>query len=242
MREPSWRDHRDPIRLVVEYEDADDLVGDYTENLSLGGTFVVTSRELTIGTRVHLVLSFPGLLERIAIPGIVRWTRAHSGEDAGAGIEFEAGPGRDQLAAVIERIQARHPKTVVRALELLVVDDNRHIAELIQDGLLGSMRRDTAGPSFAIRSACDGRAALDLLHRGPCDVLIIDVYLPLVNGPRVITHARTELGLTDMAIIAFSAGGDAARDAALEAGANVFLDKPIRLRQVLETIQRLVAS
>jgi len=62
-----------------------------------------------------------------------------------------------------------------------------------------------------------------------------------VNGPKVITHARTELGLKDMAIIAFSAGGDPARDAALEAGANVFLDKPIRLRQVLETIQRLVA-
>jgi len=66
---------REPVTLFVEYEGADDLVGDYTENLSSGGTFVATNRELPIGTNVHLVLSFPGLLEPISIEGTVRWTR-----------------------------------------------------------------------------------------------------------------------------------------------------------------------
>ena len=66
---------REPVTLFVEYEGADDLVGDYTENLSSGGTFVATNRELPIGTKVHLVLSFPGLLEAISIEGTVRWTR-----------------------------------------------------------------------------------------------------------------------------------------------------------------------
>ena len=56
----------------------------------------------------------------------------------------------------------------------------------------------------------------------------------------MITAARTELGLTDLPIIAVSAGGDAARRSALEAGANIFLDKPMRLRQVIETMQRLL--
>ena len=39
-----------------------------------------------------------------------------------------------------------------------------------------------------------------------------------------------------------SAGGDAARRSALEAGANIFLDKPMRLRQVIDTMQRLLNS
>src|SRR5689334_25165965 len=103
------RDTREPVTLFVEYEGADDLVGDFTENLSSGGTFVATNRELPVGTRVHLVLSFPGLLEPVSIEGTVRWTRRH-GEDAagaGAGIEFAVGPARDQLAAVVDRIRSR---------------------------------------------------------------------------------------------------------------------------------------
>src|SRR6188472_68875 len=88
------RDGREAVTLFVEYEGADDLVGDFTENLSSGGTFVATNRELPTGTRVQLVLSFPGLLEPISIEGTVRWTRVDGLEgDAGAGIEFEAGPG-----------------------------------------------------------------------------------------------------------------------------------------------------
>src|SRR5688572_24696258 len=105
------RDAREPVTLFVEYEGADDLIGDFTENLSTGGTFVATNRELPIDTRVQLVLSFPGLLEPIAIEGMVRWTRADGQDgDAGAGIEFEPGPGRDQLHAIIERIRNRDPK------------------------------------------------------------------------------------------------------------------------------------
>jgi hypothetical protein len=38
-----------------------------------------------------------------------------------------------------------------------------------------------------------------------------------------------------------SGGGDQARDLALGAGANIFLDKPMRLRRVIETMQRLLA-
>src|SRR3954453_1825223 len=97
------RDSRESVTLFVKYEGADDLVGDYTENLSSGGTFVATNRPLPIGTEIKLMLSFPGLLEAIAVVGTVRWTRgSHTegeivadGEEAGAGIEFAPGPARD---------------------------------------------------------------------------------------------------------------------------------------------------
>jgi uncharacterized protein (TIGR02266 family) len=242
--EEKRRDSREPVTLFVEYDGADDLVGDFTENLSSGGTFVATNRELPIGTHINLVLSFPGLLEPIAIEGTVRWKRPEAGTegDAGAGIEFAPGPARDALAAVIDKVRNRDPKTVSRLFRVLVVEDNKHVAQLITEGLRGSSRRDFGGVSFVFRAAEDGRAAVEILRREKFDALIIDVYLPVVDGPRVIQQARTELGLTDLPIIAVSAGGDSARRAALEAGANIFLDKPMRLRQVIDTMQRLLAG
>lgn len=242
--EEKRRENREAVTLFVEYEGADDLVGDFTENLSSGGTFVATNRALPIGTRVQLVLSFPGLLEPIAIEGVVRWKRDEPSEegDIGAGIEFEPGPARDQLAGVIEKVKNRDPKTVSRLFRVLVVEDNKHVAQLITEGLRGSSRRDFGGVSFVFRNAEDGRAAVEILRKEKFDALIIDVYLPILDGPRVIMQARSELGLGDLPIIAVSAGGDAARRSALEAGANIFLDKPMRLRQVIDTMQRLLAG
>ncbi len=234
------RADREAITLFVEYEGADDLLGDYTENLSTGGTFVATSRQLPLETNVQLVLSFPGLLEPISIEGTVRHHRSE-GDVQGAGIEFTPGPARDALAAVIDKIRERDPKTVSRLFRVLVVEDNRHVAALIQDGLRGSTRRDFgSGVSFVFKSAEDGRQAVEILRRETFDALIIDVYLPVLDGPKVIQQARQELGLVDLPIIAVSAGGDSARRSALAAGANIFLDKPMRLRQVIETMQRLL--
>jgi CheY-like chemotaxis protein len=188
------------------------------------------------------VLSFPGLFEPISIEGIVRWTRQDGEEgDGGAGIEFAEGESRDQLAAVVERIRSRDPRTMTRAFRVLVVEDNRHVATLLQEGLRGSSRRDFGGSvSFVFRNAEDGRAAVEILRQERFDALIIDVYLPIIDGPKVIFQARTELGLAALPIIAVSAGGEPARRAALDAGANIFLDKPMRLRQVIDTIQRLL--
>jgi uncharacterized protein (TIGR02266 family) len=238
------RSDREPVTLFVDYEGADDLVGDYTENLSTGGTFVATNRVLPIGTTVQLVLSFAGLLEPVRIEGTVRWTRGeriNEREEAGAGIQFAAGPARDQLAVLIEKIRSRDPKTMSRLVHVLIVEDNKHVAALIQDGLKGSARRDFGGGvSFVVRQAEDGRQAIEILRHETFDALIIDMYLPVLDGAQVIACARNELGLASLQIIAVSAGGEPARKSALAAGANIFLDKPMRLRQVIETIQKLL--
>jgi uncharacterized protein (TIGR02266 family) len=236
------RTRREPVTLFVEYEGADDLVGDFTDNLSSGGTFVTTNRSLPVGTQVQLVLSFPGLLEPIAIEGTVRWTRGESElGDPGAGIEFVDGGARDVLAGLVDRIRRRDPRVMARLLRVLVVEDNRHVAQLIQQGLTGATRRDYGGGvTFAFRDAEDGRSALEMLRNEDFDALIIDVYLPVLDGPTVIAVARKELGLAELPIIAVSGGGEAARAAAIAAGANIFLDKPMRLRRVIETMQRLI--
>ena len=231
------RHHRAGVTLLVEYEGADEFLVDYTDNLSSGGTFVATARELPIGSGVRLALSFPGLVETIGIEGVVRWTRA--GEEPGVGIEFLGAEGQKRLAALIERIRARDPRVVARVVKVLVVEDNPHVASFIGSGLAGSSRR-SADVSFSVQTATNGQDALTLLASEHFDAMIIDVYLPVIDGAHVISQVRSRLGLRDLAVIAVSAGGDAAREVALAAGANIFIDKPMRLRQVIETMRTLL--
>jgi uncharacterized protein (TIGR02266 family) len=236
------RHDRKGIVLRVDYDGADDLLADYTDNLSAGGTFVVTSRELEIGTEIRLILSFPGLLQPIPVDGIVRWTRGQVGDDEpGVGIEFVSGPARDQLAEVTDKLRRGEPGLTQRVVRVLVVEDNPHVAELIREGLRGSSRRALAPElTFDFREAVNGREALDLLRAEPFDALIVDIYLPVIDGAQVIAQVRSDLKLDDLPVIAVSAGGEPARTAALAAGANIFLDKPMRLRQVIETMRALM--
>lgn len=233
------RHARAEVTLLVEYDDADDLVGDYTDNLSTGGTFVATSRVLPEGTRVRLALSFPGLLETIQVDGEVRWSRTgDGGGEAGVGLEFLAGEGRDRLAAIIERVRSRDPRVVAPLVRVLVVEDNPHVAALVRSGLAGLTRRG-GEMTFVVETAVNGREALDLLRAQTFDAAIIDIYLPVIDGAHVIHTLRTELKLT-LPVIAVSAGGPTARTLALEAGADMFIDKPMRLRHVIETIRTLM--
>src|SRR5258708_11582409 len=80
---PGARDRDgETITLVVEYENADDFLGDHVASLASGSTVVATARELPAGTAVRLVLQFPGLLKPIALDGIVHSTSTIPGGPA----------------------------------------------------------------------------------------------------------------------------------------------------------------
>jgi CheY-like chemotaxis protein len=201
------REVRAPVVLRVDYDGPDDLVFDYTENLSSRGVFLKTGRSFAIGDKIRLMLSFPGLLEPIGI----------------------------------ERIRARDPRVVSRLIRVLVVEDNPHVARLIQNGMLGSTERYFGDRlAFNFRTAANGREGLDLLESDTFDALIIDVYLPILDGASVITHVRRNERIRGLPIIAVSAGGDSARDMAMAAGADFFIEKPMRLRHLLDSMGKLL--
>ena len=239
---PLQRKHeRAAVTLVVDYDGAEDFVGDYTDNLSKGGTFIHTSRTFAVGSGLRLMLSFPGLLQPVAIDAVVRWTRGEP--DLGVGVEFLEGPGRDALAALVDKIQRRDPRTVARVVRLLVVDDNTHVSALICNGLQASAKRSFGDElAFELTTAETGKDAIQRLRSDAFDAMLIDVYLPVMDGHKAIEVVRKELALTKLPIVAFSAGGPTARSLAVHAGATLFLDKPVRLRQLLDTIRQLIEA
>ncbi|HEY5922665.1 MAG TPA: response regulator [Kofleriaceae bacterium] len=226
-------DERFAVALRVDYDDADDLIADYTENLSSGGACVASTREIEPGADVKLALSFPGLVSPIRLDGIVRWCR-----DDMLGIEFVEGM-RAKLDALIDRIRARDPEVVKRTLRVLVVEDNVHIAQLLRHGL-GDDRKAISDVAFDCRLASDGQVALQMLREQRFDVLIVDIYLPVLDGIGVISSVRKNLDMPNLPIIAVSGGGDSARREAMAAGANLFIDKPMRLKSLLERMREIM--
>lgn len=244
MSDPSERrsEVRQPVTLLVDYEGPDDLVADFTENLSMGGTFVQTERDMVPGTRVRLVLSCPGLIDAIGLEGVVRWIRSSSdGVEAGAGIEFEPyGDGvREGLARIIEGVAAGDPAVIGRVVEVLLVEDNRHMVNLLRDGLILARNRIGENVAFRFRVAGDGAEAVALIEGSSFDAAIVDMVLPVLDGGAVIARIRKNQLTQFIPVIAISAGGRDAADAALAAGADRFLAKPIRLREIADALKVL---
>jgi type IV pilus assembly protein PilZ len=84
---------RNPIELKVEYKRVNTFFADYTKNISRGGTFISTTRPLTVGTEFLFALTVPGLGEPLRLRGKVIWTNAvetaTSANPPGMGIEFQ---------------------------------------------------------------------------------------------------------------------------------------------------------
>jgi CheY-like chemotaxis protein len=223
---------REAVRLIVDYEDADDFLADYDQNISAGTAMIETDRDLRDGAFIQLRIEFPGLLVPVVIDGVARNVE-------GSCARIHVRPAAT-LTTLVDRVRQRDRLVVMPVFKVLIVEDNPHVVQLVANGLAASARRELGHVMFSFSTAPDGAVALELVKQTKFDVVIVDVYLPVLDGPGFIRQVRTSLGLTDLPIITMSGGGPSARDAALRAGASTFLDKPVRLRQVVETMRQLI--
>jgi uncharacterized protein (TIGR02266 family) len=248
MSDDSSKDHRTSPRaeilLKVEYHDAEGFLQDYTVNISRGGTMIRVNRELSESDRVELILSFPGLLAPITLTGIVRWVQREDAGDVTAGVEFEEQDPVEWTAldSLVLRIKAGDRSVLSPVIRILLIEDNLHVARLISDGLNAYLRRSKENIAFETRHASNGREALTLLAEASYDVLLVDMFLPVMDGEALIREVRQNPQWERLPIIALSAGGTEIMEQAIAAGADFFLDKPIRLSDVLSTMNKLMAT
>ena len=100
--------------------------------------------------------------------------------------------------------------------------------------------RFTRGTVRVIVDTADAaETALELMRDHTYDLVLVDLYLPgPMDGAELVRTLRTTEA--DLPVIGFSVGGVVARDAFLSAGADLFLDKPVMMRDVFTTLERLV--
>lgn len=96
---------------------------------------------------------------------------------------------------------------------------------------------------YGLRVAQDGNEAIALAHEEHPDIILMDIQMPGCDGLETIRRIRADGDLKSIPIIALTAltmEGD--RDRCLEAGANEYLGKPLKLREMVVTIQNVLAS
>ncbi len=95
---------------------------------------------------------------------------------------------------------------------------------------------------YAVRIARDGLEAVQLCREVRPALVLMDIQMPRLDGLEAIRCLRADRVTAPIPIIALTAlamPGD--RERCLEAGANEYLSKPVRLRQVLEVMRRFEA-
>jgi CheY-like chemotaxis protein len=96
------------------------------------------------------------------------------------------------------------------------------------------------GGALEVVSARDGREALALASAEPVHLAIVDYFLPVMNGDELIRRLRSDPRFAGTPILVISVGGVGVREQSLAAGADLYLDKPVLLKQLLTTLQALL--
>jgi DNA-binding response OmpR family regulator len=115
---------------------------------------------------------------------------------------------------------------------ILVADDCPDIRGVIAATL------DSCG--YLVTIANDGLAAWEAIGRDQPSLVVLDIDMPLLDGCEVCRRIKSQPETSGIPVLLVSAGGQAA-ERARGAGADAFLDKPFRLRDLLGQVNLLLS-
>ncbi len=126
-------------------------------------------------------------------------------------------------------------------MRVLIVEDNPHIIEMysyVLKKLAASEFKN--GATLEVHFAADGHAALAMMQDTAFALVMTDLYMPVLDGFQLVERIRATPALAPIPVVAISAGGTDARDKALKLGVDVFLKKPVRFAEVMDTVKQLL--
>jgi DNA-binding response OmpR family regulator len=117
---------------------------------------------------------------------------------------------------------------------ILYIDDDTHYAWMI-DKFLSSC-------GFDVETALDGREGVKKARDLQPDVILLDLYLPRVEGLEVITQIREEALTWNIPIVVMSTL-PISQSRQLMAGTGVqdYVSKPFKIRDLIATVRRNAA-
>jgi DNA-binding response OmpR family regulator len=116
-------------------------------------------------------------------------------------------------------------------MRILVVEDDRRMAELLRRGLVGE--------GYAVDVGHDGRRGLELALENPYDAVVLDVMLPYVNGYRVCARLR-EAGRWVPVLMLTAKDGEYDQAEGLDTGADDYVVKPFSFVALAARLRALI--
>ncbi len=129
-------------------------------------------------------------------------------------------------------------KGYLEDIEFLIVEDNEFSRTIIRDMLQALGARN-------LRHAKDGCEALDEIRLRPCDIIILDWEMPVMDGIQFTKFIRRSKDSPDpfVSIIMMTGYSDLTNVmVARDAGVNEYLIKPCSAKQVLSRIRAVVEN
>ncbi len=115
-------------------------------------------------------------------------------------------------------------------VRILVVEDNKLNRDMLT--------RRLARRGYEVVVAEDGKAAIDIAHADPPDLILMDMSLPVLDGweaTRRLKAAPETAGIPVIALTAHAMAGDRAK--ALDAGCDDYDSKPVEFERLLEKME-----
>jgi CheY-like chemotaxis protein len=114
---------------------------------------------------------------------------------------------------------------------ILVVEDDPDVREAM------ALLLETEG--YEVRTAAEGRDALDQLRSAPAALVLLDLMMPVMDGFEFRTQQMQDPEIAEIPVIVISCGDELQRKAAI-LRADACLRKPIRTSRLLELVARRV--
>jgi len=234
---------RFPLVLTVQYLDAASVL-DYTENLSATGLFIRTDRRFLPGERTTLVVSFPQLLEPVDLTvEVVRSRDSAEGSPGGVAVRVpEDLPDHRAKLAEVTRIVLKAAQSPEPTFRILLVEDNSLVAQMYAAALRKLSETDKIS-GLGVEVCNDGASAWSRLLRSPSiDLLITDVFMPVLTGVDLVERVRAEPALEHLPVVVISSGGPKERATLTALGVTLFLQKPVKYPDLADTVRFLIRA
>ena len=114
------------------------------------------------------------------------------------------------------------------AIRVLIVDDEAAIRR--------ALRPPLAELGFQVTEASRGEEALQLLHAGACDVVLLDINMPGIGGIETLRRIRAFAPRLPVLMVTVREGEEEKVEA-LELGADDYITKPFSIRELIARIR-----
>jgi CheY-like chemotaxis protein len=122
---------------------------------------------------------------------------------------------------------------MINLKNILIVDDSQDLTYVIADFL--SMH------GYTVHTAHNGYNALECMGKEHMDLVVSDIHMPGMDGFTLMTEIKAKYPDTPIILITGFSVGEAQK-MAFEKGANAFVAKPFRLKDLKRVIESVSAD